>query len=208
VGKDQERYVVHEYLLAQYSKFFRAALTGGFKEAVDKVIKLEDSKPEVFEFFIHWLYYQRFPNNSAVDDKDVVRRWTHEEAEQCIYLHIFGDKFEIEKLLLDTISEIVRLGPILRASAYPRADSVEAAFCDLPDNSPMCQLIIDYHCRYNDAEDVEHLTEFKCIPFLHGMWVKLNEMEDYHNVLAKDLDVCDYQGHASKKERKKCKSQE
>jgi hypothetical protein len=147
VGKDQERYVVHEHLLAHYSKFFCAALTGSFKEAVDKVIKLEDTEPEVFEFFIHWLYYQRFPNDSTVDNTDVVSRWKHEEVEQCIYLHIFGDKFDIGKLRLDTINEVIRLVPILRASAFPRGDAVEAAFTILPEDSPMRQLIIDYHHR-------------------------------------------------------------
>lgn len=38
-------------------KFFRAALTGKFKEAKEKVVRLHDTDPEVFECVVHWLYY-------------------------------------------------------------------------------------------------------------------------------------------------------
>ena len=49
-------FVVREDLLTHYSEFFRAALTGGFKEAADKIVTLKDEDPDVFGVFVHWLY--------------------------------------------------------------------------------------------------------------------------------------------------------
>lgn len=68
IGKEEKKFVVHEHLLTHYSDFFRAALTGDFKEAEDKIVRLEEEDPTVFEFFVHWLYYQRFPDGSKEDD--------------------------------------------------------------------------------------------------------------------------------------------
>ncbi|KAF1939775.1 hypothetical protein EJ02DRAFT_351559, partial [Clathrospora elynae] len=56
VGQGEVHFVVHESLLTQRSKFFRAALTGRFKEDADKIVRLQDEEPSHFEFFVHWLY--------------------------------------------------------------------------------------------------------------------------------------------------------
>ena len=42
LGPDRTQYSVHPSLLAYYSKYFRRALIGPWKEAEDHVIKLHD----------------------------------------------------------------------------------------------------------------------------------------------------------------------
>jgi hypothetical protein len=53
VDEPEKRFVVHEHLLTHYSEFFRAALTGRFKEAEEKVVKVRDTAPDIFECFVH-----------------------------------------------------------------------------------------------------------------------------------------------------------
>jgi hypothetical protein len=68
--------VIHESLLTTYSDFFRAALTGGFVEAEEKVVKLEEDRSQTFVFFVHWLYHQRLPDRSKGDADEIVKPWS------------------------------------------------------------------------------------------------------------------------------------
>ncbi|KAK3066575.1 hypothetical protein LTR53_017022, partial [Teratosphaeriaceae sp. CCFEE 6253] len=62
VGDDGEKsrprtkYVVHKELLTAASPFFAAALDGTFAEGLDQAVRLPEEKPEIFEWFLQWLY--------------------------------------------------------------------------------------------------------------------------------------------------------
>lgn len=53
VGEEKAKFVVHEALLAHYSKFFHAALQGNFQEAETKTVTLGDESQKIFELFVH-----------------------------------------------------------------------------------------------------------------------------------------------------------
>lgn len=55
IGPEKHRFEVHKSLLCEASDFFRAALTGNFRERNGE-IELPEQKSEVFKFFIHSLY--------------------------------------------------------------------------------------------------------------------------------------------------------
>ncbi|KAK5712992.1 hypothetical protein LTR17_017705 [Elasticomyces elasticus] len=50
------KYMVHKELLTASSPFFAAALDGAFAEGLEQVVRLPEEKPEVFEWFLQWLY--------------------------------------------------------------------------------------------------------------------------------------------------------
>ncbi|KAI9834991.1 MAG: hypothetical protein M1819_002714 [Sarea resinae] len=58
VGPTAQPFVIHTGLLTLRSEFFAAALSErhGFKEAIEKVVKLPEERIENFEYFIQWLY--------------------------------------------------------------------------------------------------------------------------------------------------------
>lgn len=49
-------YMVHKELLTSASPFFAAALTSTFAEGLDQTVRLPEEKPEIFEWFLQWLY--------------------------------------------------------------------------------------------------------------------------------------------------------
>nr|OQO18170.1 hypothetical protein B0A51_14102 [Rachicladosporium sp. CCFEE 5018] len=49
-------YLVHKELLCSASPFFAAALNSTFAEGLDQTVRLPEEKPEVFEWFLQWLY--------------------------------------------------------------------------------------------------------------------------------------------------------
>ncbi|PNS21414.1 hypothetical protein CAC42_1193 [Sphaceloma murrayae] len=56
VGPNQVRFVLHTDLLVATSPFFAAALQGHFTESSSQTVTLPEEKPDIFEWFVQWLY--------------------------------------------------------------------------------------------------------------------------------------------------------
>ncbi|KAK5172962.1 uncharacterized protein LTR77_003084 [Saxophila tyrrhenica] len=54
--RPETRYTIHKDLLTSASPFFAAALNGKFTESLDQTVRLPEEKPEIFEWFLQWLY--------------------------------------------------------------------------------------------------------------------------------------------------------
>ena len=59
VGSQETQFEIHRGLLCASSDFFKAAITGNFKESDQKEIKLPEQDVKIFRFFVHWLYTGR-----------------------------------------------------------------------------------------------------------------------------------------------------
>lgn len=59
VGSQETRFDLHRGLLCASSDFFRAAITGDFKERDQNKIKLPKQDVKIFKFFVRWLYTGR-----------------------------------------------------------------------------------------------------------------------------------------------------
>jgi hypothetical protein len=55
-GENQETFDVHESLITSHSLFFKKAMSGSWKESEDRVIKLPEDDPEIFNVYVHHLY--------------------------------------------------------------------------------------------------------------------------------------------------------
>lgn len=54
--RPEAKYLIHKDLIASASPFFAAALNGTFAEGMDQTVRLPEEKPEIFEWFLQWLY--------------------------------------------------------------------------------------------------------------------------------------------------------
>ncbi|KAF2121999.1 hypothetical protein BDV96DRAFT_640068 [Lophiotrema nucula] len=63
VGEEgkEKKFLVHKDLIASRSQFFATALSGPWKEAEDKVVKLSDDDPQTFELYVQLLYKGHVP---------------------------------------------------------------------------------------------------------------------------------------------------
>ena len=59
VGSQETRFDLHRGLLCASSDFFKAVITGDFKERAQNEIKLPEQDIKIFRFFVHWLYTGR-----------------------------------------------------------------------------------------------------------------------------------------------------
>lgn len=54
--RPETKYLIHKELLTSASPFFAAALNSTFAEGMDQTVRLPEEKPEIFEWFLQWLY--------------------------------------------------------------------------------------------------------------------------------------------------------
>lgn len=129
VGPDEVRFVVHEALLTHHSPFFRAALTGKFKEAEEKVVRLPEEQPSVVESFVYWVYHQRFPSKKWGDAVELIKTF----ARYILELHIFSDKYDVPELGNETLGFF--LYQYSDAAFIPNQSDIQRGFNALPDTS-------------------------------------------------------------------------
>jgi hypothetical protein len=78
IGKSENAQVhlIHKKLLSSKSAFFDAAINGGFREASQNEILLQEEDPLVVDFFLTWLYISSLPTLSDYLPVSVKRRET------------------------------------------------------------------------------------------------------------------------------------
>lgn len=59
---EEKRFNIHKDLLIARSTYFKATFEGGFKEAKDGQLCLENVKVSTMQLFLDWLYFGRLPH--------------------------------------------------------------------------------------------------------------------------------------------------
>jgi hypothetical protein len=90
-----EVFTIESEALTRRSLFFRKALSGGFKEATERVVKLPEDDPEIFGNYLHHVLTNEF---SVLSDP-LVRERDHgdEEKEALMELYVFAEKIQDTK---------------------------------------------------------------------------------------------------------------
>ena len=208
VGPDKDKFIIHQELLTYHSPYFRAALTGGFKEAKEKSVTLKDEHPRIFEFFMHWLYHGRLPN--ASDCVELFDNWRklNPAGESCtdnhlIDLYVFCDKHQIHKLKLSLIGELVTFHGV-HENTLPHISAVNHAFDHLPEKDPLNRYLVDVHAFYaSDSVWDEEMVQRVSPKFLSSVMCKYAANNHGRNLI-KAPDVCDYHDHENEEDKKAC----
>jgi hypothetical protein len=161
-----------------------------------------------FEFFVHWLYYQHLPNSDKHDDPELVKQFNCKSGvgvpskSHVVRLYVFGDKYDVAELRKAAIDCLFK-EHMLEDSKLPSLNVIDHAFANLPEESPMCRLLVDMYFHYENLEiDRDRCTN---AAFMRAIWKRYVR---YHCTREKrrgfDLKLCDYHDHATEEERKVC----
>lgn len=141
---------------------------------------LEDVHPETFELFVHWLYYQRFPDADKGDDAELVALYTgekHKTASECgnhdsndevrwskmvarhlVRLYVFGDAHQIVQLRNAAVVALFK--QLQDDNLYrPTTGSHRYAFDHLASESPLCRLLVDHSCLKGPPDEFDDCRE-------------------------------------------------
>ncbi|CAO2658419.1 Nn.00g061420.m01.CDS01 [Neocucurbitaria sp. VM-36] len=157
IGRDEEKFIIHEELLTYHSDFFRAALTGTFKEAEEKSVRLKYEDTNTFEVFVHWLYHQRLPNEDDVNG--IYQIWAgqsdngEEIRNNLIYLYLFCEKYNVRELRIMTMTSLYDLlHDPAKDCPLPSAGNVRFVFENLRESSPLCDFLVDGQCYWGKKD--------------------------------------------------------
>lgn len=215
VGFEKASFVVHEQLLTYHSPFFRAALNGRFEEATKREVRLKEVNKDTFEFFVHWLYHQRLPNEN--DDPRLFAMWESgndrgdSKTTNLVYLNVFCDKYDVPALKRQSLDHLFEhlMEP---HTNLPSKQNSMYAFENTPDDSPLCRLLVDTYCDLASeqvwegigGEDwnaaCEHVRTEVPLTVLKKVLLRCAGKHGPND----DLDICDYHEHRDAKERQAC----
>ncbi|KAL1591647.1 hypothetical protein SLS60_011645 [Paraconiothyrium brasiliense] len=208
VGTEEATFVVHEALLTHYSEFFRAALQGGFQEAKTKTVTLKDDSSSTFELFVHWLYHERLPN-ARKDDAQVVQLFSIQgdkpvepskaeakehlcKSKRLVHLYVFGNTYQAAQFKTATLRSLFKhlhkVGGI-----FPRRSTIAYAFTKLPNNDPLCRLLVDFYCLNEDTfsgQGTDHNANF--LYEVTKRWYRLAYGDPDMDIYEYQLSLSDY----------------
>jgi BTB/POZ domain len=106
IGPAGKTFRVHSSFLAETSTFFRAAIEGNFKEAVDQQITMSEECEETFERFLRWLYGSGNPGliTRVSEESEYAAR-----LKATIDLYVFADKVGCLALEHDMVRDFFSL---------------------------------------------------------------------------------------------------
>lgn len=98
VGASQDPFHLHKDIFCEVSSFFRAALTGAFREANDQTVSLLEEDLDTFEKFVQWVYTKSFTLASADAPEEMETRYL-----ALARLFVLADKLQVPALRNKTI---------------------------------------------------------------------------------------------------------
>lgn len=124
VGPEQKKFMVHQALLCDKSKYFTKALTGSFEEGTTGIVKLEDVSSILFKIVVSWLYYGKLLYTISDDfstieqafasfkfEEDVDKMEANDTAtwpkQVLIELYVLADRLDIKELRINTIDALI-----------------------------------------------------------------------------------------------------
>lgn len=133
VGPKRVKFGVHKGILIRSSAFFRAALTGTFKEATEGTVTLQEDSPKVFGVFVSWLYTGKLEN--TVDEIP-----TPCGSNRLAELYIFADRYDVPILRNDAIDALVKNRQEL---LHIPTSSFRMVYDATPPKDPLRRLLVD-----------------------------------------------------------------
>ena len=149
MGPQKVSFGVHKRLICQVSSFFKAALTGKFKEANEGTVVLQDEKVKVFKVFNGWLYTR------AIVLEQLCKGDTGWEALTDLY--VFAEKMGIPSLQNAAIDVIIATTKTKKL--IPGMDQIAHAWENTSENSGFRRLLVDYYAHWLDYEDMKSRLE-------------------------------------------------
>ena len=127
-------------------------LSGNWREANERLIRLPEDEPEIFEIYMCWLYHKRIPTirQEPADGST--------EYLRLIKAYIFGDKIQakgFQNVIIDAMIEKKedkdKEGPFW-CHEIPDHDCVNTAYQNTRPDSPLRKLLVDLWALSAEAE--------------------------------------------------------
>ncbi|KAF2717852.1 hypothetical protein K431DRAFT_206210, partial [Polychaeton citri CBS 116435] len=141
------QFLVHKELLTAASPFFAAALNGTFAEGLDQTVRLPEEKPDIFEWFLQWLYTGSLtmPADGIVSEAQIDGdlRNSHGSPKYFLLLDLYAlsDRLLTTPLSNHIVSTLARLSE--STNSVPTPSDTWILYDNIRDSSPLRALVLD-----------------------------------------------------------------
>lgn len=180
--------MIHKDLLCFYSDYFRGALNGSFKEAIEGKISLPDANADLFYIVNGFLYTRelRQQNNRMNSDIDLVTLGQ---------LWIFGDRYLMPFLQNTTMDAYIKRASMMNMVFSPRL--MVRKYEETSKGSQLRKFLVDWQA-HRSTQSKWRLENWPQ-EALADLALVLSSMKPEHrgiNKLPDDRDKCYYHVHA------------
>lgn len=147
VGIDRIPYHVHQSILCDASKVFKAAFSGKFKESSNRSMSLPDDEIDAVERMIRWLYSEKIPLTNPISS---------ETTSMCYWelakLGTLADKYDITNLNNSIIDELYELQKPPKDAYPPKLSIVHYVYANTTVQSFYRKLLVAWYSWHIDLE--------------------------------------------------------
>jgi len=179
VGPNESVFKAHEEFLRSKSEYFRTALEGNWREAIEGTFKFPDDNAAVFSLFIDWLYHSRIKFK-------LIRSMSTD-----VYLaeaYFLGDKRGCRQFMNDILDA---LSLLWNSGCLPSVDVIKLAFSQNIPAPHLRNLIIAKHAW--EGADHETLVQQRFVgsndvpaKFAQGVYTTLLRRIRMRSLLSQD----------------------
>ncbi|CAI7619031.1 unnamed protein product [Penicillium viridicatum] len=166
VGTSKEPFHVHESVLCTSSHFFKAAMSGSWKESKEHTIELPEDDPKAFAIYSHWLYFAGIPGLREAAKKGESAKQSAQEYYDLVSAYVLGDKLldaKFQNSVIDAIIDTCSTADSRDRKLYfPDADAVSHAYNNTTKSSKIRQMLVALylHAAGDEWLSEEHPKEF------------------------------------------------
>lgn len=156
---------VPKNIVCAESDFFKAACTGKWREASEKLVRLPEADPHIFGVYVGWLYTGRLDLSECVNDNPLPK---YKEAMpnddfakatlRIVDSYVLGDMLRDSRFANALVDEFARL--VEGSNLLPSHENIiSAIWLKLPQGSTIGRLLVDYFAVDYDpdlfADDID-----------------------------------------------------
>lgn len=160
VGTSKEPFHVHESVLFTSSQFFKAAISGSWKESQEHTIELPEDDPKAFAIYSHWLYFAEIPGLLQAAKKGESAKQSAQEYYDLVSAYVLGDKLldaEFQNAVIDAILDTCSTADSQDGKVYfPDADAVNHAYNNTTKSSKIRKMLV---ALYRHSAGYQWLSE-------------------------------------------------
>jgi hypothetical protein len=123
-----------------HSEYFRAALSGKFKETDDGIVPLKEVETYAFDMFVDWIYKNKLPpclHERPAGDRSLVRvEWR---------AYVLADRFLVPGLKFAILDAFFTWAQVANDFIHS-AKTVDYLFENLPEGDVLLRLVVDIFC--------------------------------------------------------------
>ncbi|PNP57774.1 hypothetical protein THARTR1_01932 [Trichoderma harzianum] len=195
-SSDPVTFSVHETLICRTSDYFKTAMKAHWETSTSGSITLKEEDPEIFEIYLHWLYFEILPVRN--DSPGLEGNIEYVQLAKSYALGEFLQDINFKDAALDAILIKTRSKASDGQSWIPFGSTIRHIYEGTPESSAARRLFVDLYTYHGHGDWLTNWANKDDLPkqFLLDLAIAvLTQRSRPSNSLAQDKGACEYHEH-------------